>query len=107
MELGDILCSPNGTFTLIFQGTDGDLVIYKNPATIIWASATENKRAVKACLLQDGKFVINDSENVELWRSRSGNLTGTEIYAMIEDSGSLAIYEGTKRRWSSGLRFKL
>lgn len=68
----------------------------------IWDSKTPNMGAVKACLLSDGKFVVSDERNVEVWSSPTGNLTGPEIYARIEDSGNLAIYEGSKRRWSSG-----
>lgn len=110
---GDIFCSPNGTFYLIFQASSGNLEIYRNPAKefkdVIWQTSTGYEGAERACMNLDGNFVIYDDLNLTLWESYT-SIQGGEIYAMVEDFGNLAIFQGSQRRWSSGwssFEFKL
>lgn len=104
LKLGDTFHSCNGNFTLIFQECDGNLAIYRNkkynPRNCIFASGTANQGADKACISLDGNFVIY-SKKWTLWETYT-HFDADELYAMIEDSGSLGIFQRSQRLWSSG-----
>ncbi|TCO28096.1 hypothetical protein EV652_10678 [Kribbella steppae] len=50
---GDSLVSPNGKYTLIYQG-DGNLVVYGPAGSVLWASGTGGQPAGLCKLVIDG-----------------------------------------------------
>lgn len=86
---GVILRSMNGVFKLKEQG-DGNLVLYKNGNTPIWASQTQGKNSSKVRFQDDGNLVIYDSSDRPIWASNSNNKGGS--YLVLQDDGNLVIY---------------
>lgn len=72
----------------------------------LWRTSIQNSKAVKFCMNFDGSLKIYENNLKALWDVQISDPMGTNIYAMIEDYGNIAIYNGAKRQWSSSKRFK-
>lgn len=77
-----------GSYLLVFQ-TDGNLVIYGQNNSVVWASYTQNKGATTAIMQNDGNFVIYDSNGTALWNAGTYNNPGA--YLIFKDNGTLSI----------------
>jgi hypothetical protein len=64
---GQTLQSPGGQFNLVFQASDGNLVLYDPLWKALWASNTVNDGAVIAVMQTDGNFVIYNRVGHPLW----------------------------------------
>jgi hypothetical protein len=61
------LTSSNGKYTLIMQG-DGNLVLYAESNTPVWATRTQDSGAVRASLQDDGNLVLYTKEEERRFR---------------------------------------
>ncbi len=77
-----------GKTTLLFQ-TDGNLVLYGENNSVIWATYTENKGGVMAAMQTDGNFVIYDGAGKALWYTSTNAFPGS--HACIQANGSFSI----------------
>lgn len=77
-----------GDHSLVFQG-DGNLVVYGPNSSVVWATYTHNKGAVKCVMQADGNLVIYAANNVPVWQSGTGGHPGATI--RLQANGSFAI----------------
>jgi nucleoid-associated protein YgaU len=102
------LTSSNGKYILIMQG-DGNLVLYTESNTPVWATRTEGKGAVRASLQDDGNLVLytkeverrfRRDEPVAVWASQT---RGENVRLILQDDRNLVIYTADGRAlWASG-----
>ncbi|EXM37630.1 lectin [Ruminococcus albus SY3] len=96
--------SPNGQYFLVFQGSDGNLVLYRKNSsssrTPYWSSETNHCSADLCQLQEDGNFVIYDKYKRPVWCTNSYN-SPTGLF--IDNNGELFIYSFSEARktWSS------
>lgn len=81
--------SPSGQFELRFQD-DGNLVLYQLPATVLFASDTNDMGATLLSMQVDGNLVIYDGDGTPLWES--GTNGNPEAYLVLQNDGNLVIY---------------
>lgn len=104
---GDILTadipysSPNGRYHVIFQSSDGNLVVYKGnvftSANAIWTSKSSGKGGKFAVFQADGNFVIykNLSDPASaIWNSGTQGTPrpNANVWAGINDIGQFIVY---------------
>jgi hypothetical protein len=102
------LTSSNGKYTLIMQG-DGNLVLYTESNTPVWATRTQGKGAVRASLQDDGNLVLYTKEQerwfhkdaaAAVWASQT---RGENVRLVLQDDRNLVIYTSDGRElWASG-----
>ena len=102
------LTSSNGKYTLIMQG-DGNLVLYTESNTPVWATRTQGKGAVRASLQDDGNLVLYTKEQerwfhkdaaAAVWASQT---RGENVRLVLQDDRDLVIYTSDGRElWASG-----
>jgi LysM repeat protein len=102
------LTSSNGKYTLIMQG-DGNLVLYAESNTPVWATRTQGSGAVRASLQDDGNLVLYTKEldrrfrrdvAVAVWASKT---SGKNVRLILQDDRNLVIYTADGRAlWASG-----
>jgi LysM repeat protein len=102
------LTSSNGKYTLIMQG-DGNLVLYAESNTPVWATRTQGKGAIRASLQDDGNLVLYTKEEerrfrrdvpVAVWASQT---SGENVRLILQDDRDLVIYTADGRAlWASG-----
>ncbi|SFC14749.1 hypothetical protein [Ruminococcus albus] len=96
--------SKNGQYGLIFQGSDGNLVIYRynddGNRKPYWASGTDRCDANLCQIQDDGNFVIYDKYRRPVWTTDSFQ-TPASLY--LSNNGELFIYSRKTRSkvWSS------
>jgi len=102
------LTSRNGKYTLVMQG-DGNLVLYTESNTPVWATRTQGKGAVRASLQDDGNLVLYTKEQ-ERWFHKdapapvwASHTSGENVTLVLQDDRNLVIYTSDGRAlWSSG-----
>jgi hypothetical protein len=62
-----------GGARVVFQGSDGNLVIYTNDNKPIWASNTAGQSVTRLTLQRDGNLVIYDGANRPKWASNTND----------------------------------
>jgi len=97
---GNELRSINGTFQLVLQQSDGNLVLYiddsiGNPNAdmidrAVWSAYTQNKAASIAVMQDDGNFVVYDSFQNPLWST--GTFGNSGAFIILQDDGNLVVY---------------
>ena len=102
------LTSSNGKYSLIMQG-DGNLVLYTESNTPVWATRTEGSGAIRASLQDDGNLVLytkeverrfRRDEPVAVWASQT---SGEKVRLVLQDDRNLVIYTADGRAlWASG-----
>jgi hypothetical protein len=102
------LTSGNGKYTLIMQG-DGNLVLYTESNTPVWATSTPGSGAVRASLQDDGNLVLYTKEverrfrrdvAAAVWASQT---RGENVRLILQDDRNLVIYNSDGRElWASG-----
>jgi hypothetical protein len=91
-----------GAYFLILQA-DGNLVLYKNGGSFVWATNTQSKGVSHALMQDDGNFVIY-AGTTPVWATRTGG-NGGSIFAFQND-GNLVVYAPTPIwDWKIGLHF--
>jgi hypothetical protein len=97
--LGDELRSLNGTFQLVLQSFDGNLVLYVNDPIgnqnpninrAIWSPHIENRGSFFAVMQEDGNFVVYDSNHNPFFDTHTNNNQGAFI--ILQDDGNLVVY---------------
>ena len=82
--------SNSGQYTLILQ-SDGNLVLYEECGTALWASNTAGI-AVTSCNMQtDGNLVIYAGESGPVWASNTYGCDGAHLE--VQDDGNVVIYD--------------
>jgi LysM repeat protein len=102
------LTSSNGKYTLIMQA-DGNLVLYAESNTPVWATSTQDSGAVRASLQDDGNLVLYTKEEerrfrrdvaVAVWASQT---SGEKVRLVLQDDRNLIIYTADGHElWASG-----
>lgn len=86
--------SPNGQYFIVFQSTDGNLVVYKavQPTNrAIWSAGTNRGRGRIAAMQGDGNFVVYNDAGSSLWDSATWGLTSPGGAAFINDHGQFIV----------------
>lgn len=86
---GQSLRSPNGRYSLKFQATDRNLVIY-SPYRALWQNHTYNKGGAIVCMQGDGILAQYNSSWQPVWYTPTHNSGGR--YLAMQDDGNLVIY---------------
>src|SRR4051812_42710877 len=90
MAPGDSFTSENGHFVLVFQETDGNLVLIAD-GTPVWASVTNDMSATSVVMQADGNLVVyDDSIPAALWASDTNGNPNSVL--VLREDGNLAIY---------------
>ncbi|MEV4263540.1 hypothetical protein [Kribbella sp. NPDC049584] len=91
---GDTLVSPNGKYTLAFQG-DGNLVVYGPASSVVWASGTTG-RPVGVFLLDGdtGRLKIYGPGMQLVWEKpatgpNAPSIVGADL--IVQDDGNLVL----------------
>jgi serine protease len=91
IHLGQKLTSPNGTYTLVLQDFDGNLVLYKNGTQALWAFGARQDSWFT--VQTDGNMVAYKSEGGATWASNTqGKGQGT---LTLQDDGNLVLYRNS------------
>ena len=112
---GQSLKSCNGIYTLTFQG-DGNVVLYANGSSAIWATGTNGMTATLFAMQVDGNLVLYSRAPYEdtnaIWASgttpstgKSGGGTyGAAGKLVVQDDGNLVVYALSNNAvlWASG-----
>ena len=108
LRIDQKLTSSNGKYTLILQG-DGNLVLYTESNTPVWATSTQGSGAVRVSLQDDGNLVLYTKEverrfrrdvAVAVWASQT---RGENVRLVLQDDRNLVIYTSDGRMlWASG-----
>jgi hypothetical protein len=108
---GNELRSVNGTFQLVLQEADGNLVLYINDSLgnpnaglinrAVWSAYTQGKAASYAVMQDDGNFVVYDSFQNPLFDTQTNGHLGA--FVILQDDGNLVIYDldGVTPLWQS------
>lgn len=92
--------SNNSGFSLILQ-SDGNLVLYEECGTALWASNTAGI-AVTSCNMQtDGNLVIYAEAGNPVWASNTDGNDGAHL--VVQDDGNVVIYDPYNNPvWATG-----
>lgn len=85
----DQLVSANGQYKLVYQ-SDGNLVLYGNDGSPLWASNTEGSAADFTIMQGDGNLVIYAPGGTPVWASDTANKSGAHL--AVQDDGNVVIY---------------
>lgn len=100
LKTGQQLISSNKCFRLTLQD-DGNLVLYNDPGSPLWASKTFQQKSDYAVMQLDGNFVIYDNDKRAIWSSKTPGTGGTKL--KVENDGNMAIYSSkNKGVWQTG-----
>ena len=96
---GAVLTSSDGRFQLILQGSDGNLVIYKQGVAIWAIGGRDDDFLVNQ---GDGNVVIYRTHGGAVWSTGTGGQGGSTL--VMQSDGNLVLYRGSDGRpiWSSG-----
>ncbi|MDM5176196.1 hypothetical protein PO883_03200 [Massilia sp. DJPM01] len=90
--------SPNGRYFVVFQSTDGNLVVYRGseplPSNAIWFSGA--RQGTQAVLQNDANFVIYRGETIPqnaVWASNTDMIPNgmAPPFVSLSDDGSLTV----------------
>lgn len=92
--------SPDGKFFAVFQGFDGNLVVYRGPdrtaAGVVWASGA--RQGTIAIMQYDSNFVIYKGTihpSYSVWASGTNNSANTGGSLTIGNDGALRVLNGS------------
>ncbi|HEV2342649.1 MAG TPA: beta-galactosidase [Actinocrinis sp.] len=91
LAVNQSLVSCDGRFSLTMQA-DGNLVLYMG-GTVLWASNTIGKAAVKAIMQGDGNFVLYTSAGAAVWASNTAGNNGARL--VLQNDGNLVVYSAS------------
>jgi len=84
--------SPNGDYTLIYQASDGNLVLYDFSGLAIWANGLDTN-AGYAQMQGDGNFVVHDASGAVRWATGTNGHSGG--YLVVQNDGNVVVYDVT------------
>jgi hypothetical protein len=97
---GQNITSADGQFTLIFQD-DGNLVIYRNVPTAIWATGTNGMNSEIVVMQADGNLVMYDPNTSPLWDSHT-NVGEGQYKLVMQNDGNLVVFDHSNNTiWQS------
>lgn len=102
---GNSIYSSNGSYRLILQGGDGNLVLYRNADTVaVWSAYTYG--GVNAKMQEDRNFVVYSNggnlPEYALWSSNTyKNVWDTQTYLEVRNDGSLYLWADTVVIWAT------
>jgi len=83
--------SANKYFKLVYQD-DGDLVYYRKSSTeAVWSSHTPGSCPNRACMQEDGNFVVYNCRNKAIFVSQTVGHPGSRI--ILQNDGNCVIYD--------------
>lgn len=86
---GQSITSTNGRYIFVYQ-SDGNLVLYRNGALPLWASATDGS-PVGVCIMQDdGNLVIYGPGGQYVWDTFTHGNPGSNL--VVQNDGNVVIY---------------
>ena len=92
------ITSPNGQFTLIYQG-DGNLVVYGPNSSVMWATYKGSSPGMFT-MKGDGNAVVYDASGAAIWANDKSGNPGS--YLQMQDDGNLVEYNAqNKPVWAS------
>jgi len=98
LHVNSSLSCTSGRVFLVLQG-DGNLVLYKNDSTPLWASHTDGKPVNQAIMQTDGNFVVYGPSG-PLWASNTDGHPGSAL--LVQDDGNAVIYDPNGQpRWAT------
>lgn len=99
---GETLTSPARAFQLVFQATDGNIVLYALDDThypavvrytrVVYDFGVADRSASILTMQADGNLVVYDGENHAIWESQTSQRTGQNAFFRVQDDGNLVIY---------------
>ncbi|QEL14334.1 hypothetical protein [Limnoglobus roseus] len=95
---GQSIVSQDGRYTLNFQASDHNVVLYRTGGPALWATNTPNGAATNLAMQgADGNLVLNGAH----WASNTAGHPGA--FLVIQNDGNLVIYDasGTHPLWAS------
>jgi subtilase family serine protease len=100
LAAGETLNSCDGRFSLVMQSTDGNLVLYWNGHSYLWAAFTQGNPGADAVMQDDGNFVVYSRQGRALWNSVTFGNPGS--YLAVQNDGNLVVYNpGRVPLWNS------
>lgn len=91
--------SADGRYHLEFQ-TDGNLVLYNNFGTVMWASQTNGAPVAELRMQRDGNLVIYGVDGAPIWASNTEGNPGAAL--RVQDDGNVVIYSrGQRVLWAT------
>jgi subtilase family serine protease len=97
---GETLNSCDGRFSLVMQSSDGNLVLYWNGHSYLWAAFTQGNPGADAIMQDDGNFVVYSPQGRALWNSVTYGNPGS--YLAVQNDGNLVVYNpGRVALWNS------
>ena len=99
LRAGERLVSPNAQYSLVMQGSDGNLVLYRG-STAVWSTGATGGGS-RAEMQGDGNLVVYNGANAK-WSSSTAGFGGAML--ALQDDGNLVIYHSGRGiwTWSSG-----
>ncbi|MFJ9458576.1 hypothetical protein ACIRST_26225 [Kitasatospora sp. NPDC101447] len=97
---GQSWSSPDGS-TVLWQQTDGHVVLYHN-GVAIWTAVGTYGVGTYFYVQADGNLTAYDAAWRPLWESRTGRHPGA--YLAIQNGGNLVVYYGNTPLWWSNYR---
>jgi hypothetical protein len=95
---GEYRFSVDGRFRLEYQW-DGNLVLYLNGGSALWASGTDGTSPGRAIMQSDGNLVVYDAGGVARWDSGTWGNPGA--FLVVQSDGNLVIYKDVWALWAS------
>jgi subtilase family serine protease len=100
LKSGASLTSCDGRFTLAMQSSDGNLVLYWNGNSALWATATQGNPGAWVGMQSDGNFVVYSAQSQALWNSGTQGNPGA--FLNVQNDGNLVVYDaGGVPLWNS------
>jgi hypothetical protein len=98
LGIGQSRTSVNGKYTVTFQN-DGNLVMYEQSGSPVWASNTAGSGATRAVMQEDGNFVVYKQDGSPAWATNTFAKGGRLI---VGNSRALVVVADGNVVWSSG-----
>ena len=87
--------SADGRFVLVYQGSDGNLVLYNtqsSPWTPLWSTGASGTPAGFVAMQTDGNLVVYDGTGTAQWWS--GTDGNPNAFVVVQSDGNLVVYSG-------------
>ena len=98
LSRGQSVSSCSGQFMLIHQ-LDGNLVLYDEKGSPLWATQTHGKASTSVEMQSDGNLVLYDG-STPLWSSGTHGNAGATLW--LQDDGNAVVYADPRPLWASG-----
>jgi pimeloyl-ACP methyl ester carboxylesterase len=90
LHAGEGLFSANGRYHLVYQG-DGNLVLYRDDGTPLWASHTDGSAPGVVVMQGDGNLVMYDGQDVPIWHTGTSGYGGA--WLVVGNDGNVVVYD--------------